>query len=54
MPGHENTDSVSTAPASRIATCKPINVTTGIMAFFSEWLYTTTRSRMPRARAAVM
>ena len=37
MPGQENTDSVNTAPANKIATWRPIKVTTGIMAFFKAW-----------------
>ena len=50
-PGQENIVSVTTAPPSRNAACRPISVTTGISALRSAWWTITTVSRRPLARA---
>ena len=38
MPGQEKVVSVSTAPASSAANCRPIMVKMGMKAFLSPWL----------------
>ena len=51
MPRHSKVFSVSTAPPSSAAICRPITVTTGISAFLNACLRITLRSGTPRARA---
>ena len=50
-PGRLNSVSMMTEPPTRIGSCSPISVTTGINAFFSAWRTTTSRSRRPLAQA---
>ena len=51
MPGIPKIHSMITAPPAMAATCRPSTVTTGITAFLSACLSTTTRSRRPLAQA---
>ena len=51
MPGMPKIHSMITAPPAMPATCRPSTVTTGISAFFSACLSTTTRPRNPLAAA---
>ncbi|MOA18592.1 hypothetical protein D3C78_1389200 [compost metagenome] len=50
-PGRKNTFSTTMVPASRLANCRPITVTTGIMALRSTWPQSTARWDRPLARA---
>ena len=52
MPGQLNVVSVSTAPASSSAICRPMIVITGTSALRKAWLRITLRCEMPRAWAA--
>ena len=54
IPGHANTDSVMTAPPSRVPTCSPSTVSTGTAAFRSACRSTTARSARPLARPVRM
>src|SRR6478736_4807031 len=48
-PGSENTCSMTTVPASRLANCRPITVTTGTIALRSTWPQSTPRRPDPGA-----
>ena len=53
-PGHEKTDSVKTAPPSKLPNCNPTTVIIGIKAFFKACLFITAFSATPFALAVLI